>query len=214
MLSSYTKRSIKYDLLRLRARISSAFRNSKLPDSDKLHFGCGSRRVDGWLNVDVLDSEWDVDLTAKLPWVDDAFTLIVGQQVIEHLDLIQELPGLLAELKRVLSHGGVLWLACPDMKKICEAYMLDRGQKILSGRMERYPLAWYGRLPSQQIINEFFNQGGEHKNLFDFELLSFLVKQAGFSACFEESEDSFLASVPGFPSRNDNDVSIYVKCVK
>jgi hypothetical protein len=37
-------------------------RNASIPN--KLHFGCGERKVNGWLNVDLVGSEVDVDLTS------------------------------------------------------------------------------------------------------------------------------------------------------
>lgn len=214
MLSRYTRRLLKHDIVRFYARFRSKFRPRPSLVHRKLHFGCGGRHVDGWLNADVRGSDWDVDLCDRLPWPDQAFDIAIGQQVIEHLEIDEALIQLLSELHRVICPGGELWLSCPDIRKICEAYCSDKGKSILESRVKRYPPAWLERLPSQQIINEFFNQGGEHKNLFDFEFLSMLVRQAGFRECHEESEATFLKRVPDFPPRLDDDVSLYVKCVK
>lgn len=214
MLSRCTRRLLKHDILRCYVRVLSKFKYVPTLKHRKLHFGCGRRRVEGWLNVDLLDSDWNVDLCAKLPWADGVFDAVVGQQVIEHLDIEEALNGLLSELSRVMVPGGTLWLSCPDIKKICLAYSTDKGCSILESRIKRYPPAWLGRLPSQQIFNELFNQGGEHKNLFDFEFLSFLLQRAGFRDCTEESESIFLLENQGFHPRFDDDVALYVKCVK
>ncbi len=71
----------------------------------------------------------------------------------------------------------------------------------------------YG-FPSSQFMNDQFFEWGANMNLFDFELLTFVVKQAGFSECIRVSEKDFLSSFPEFSERNDDDHSLYVKAIK
>src|SRR6476646_5173860 len=92
VFSSRTVQMMQFDLLRLRARVRHPSHKPKAAaPTDRLHFGCGNRRVPGWLNVDVAGAEFDVDLAAgSLPWRDSEFAYIAAQQVIEHLELQSE----------------------------------------------------------------------------------------------------------------------------
>ena len=52
----------------------------------KLHLGCGNRRIDGFVNIDVMESD-AVDLTSdvmKLPYEENSVDLIYGCSMLEH----------------------------------------------------------------------------------------------------------------------------------
>ncbi len=205
-----TRRALKFDWARLRARLSS--NGTPQPSSRSLHLGCGGRRVPGFLNVDVRGSEWDVDLAlGRLPWDDHSFDSVVSQQVIEHLELEHELKPLLRELHRVTAPGGAVWLACPDMESICRSYLRDGGAALLADRRQRWPGFSLGGLPPQQMVNVLFHQAGEHVNLFDFGLLQFLLVDAGFRDVTRKAEAELLAAFPAFPRRDDDEFSLYVR---
>ncbi len=179
-----------------------------------LHLGCGLRRVEGFLNVDVTGSEHDIDLAGgELPWADASFDVVVSQQVIEHLEVEAELMPLLRELARVLIPGGEAWLACPDMESICRSYLQDGGRALLADRKKRWP-DFTLRLPPQHMVNVLFHQAGEHINLFDFELLSWLLRDAGFAEVKRVAESDLLARFPAFPGRDDDEFSLYVKATR
>jgi predicted SAM-dependent methyltransferase len=204
---------LRMDFYRLGARLRHQTRRWR-NTSPKLHLGCGKRHVSGWLNVDVHRSDFDVDLACGyLPWYDESFATIVSQQVIEHLELNRELLPLLRELRRVCRSDGELWLACPDMEKICGSYHQDRGVGLLRDRITRFPDFDLGGAPHQQVINVLFHQDGEHRNLYDFDLLSWALRISGFSECERKTEDDLLARFPEFTRRGDDFVSLYVRAV-
>src|SRR5947209_12131176 len=116
ILSRRTRSGLKMDWLRMRARWRLHRGRRGLPSTNKLHFGCGQRRVPGWTNVDLANSPFDVDLASPLPWPDEVFDAIASQQVIEHLDQEAEFIPLLRELHRVARPGCELWLSCPDLE--------------------------------------------------------------------------------------------------
>ena len=154
-LSGRTLRAIRFDLYRLRARVLHHRKRDVKPPSSRLHLGCGERKIAGWLNIDVSQSDFDVDLACgQLPFSDNVFDVIVSQHVIEHLELQSELIPLLHEIHRVCQPGAAVWFSCPDLEKVCQAYIEDRGKAMLNDRMIRFPGYDIGEVPSQQIINE------------------------------------------------------------
>ena len=212
VLSRRTRASLKIDWLRLRARLRHQ-RGSRqlLPPTNQLHFGCGRRAVPGWTNVDLVQSPFDLDLAALLPWQDGVFDAIASQQVIEHLDLESEFLPLLDELRRVARPGCELWLSCPDMEKVCRGYVTDGGRELLADRMTRYPVQLPDGMPSSQMINVLFHQSGEHKNLYDFPLLRWLLEQRGFIDAQQLNGTAFRERFPEFPPRRDDNVAMYVR---
>jgi predicted SAM-dependent methyltransferase len=213
VLAERTAGLARFDLVRLDARLSGPAGPVE-PAETKLHFGCGRRQVPGWLNVDVAGSSCRVDLgSGRLPWADRSFDAIVGQHVIEHLELMEEVIPLLRELGRVSRPGAEVWLSCPDMEKACRSYVERRGEDMLDDFIGRFPglVAWKDH-PSH-MINALFHQHGEHKNLFDFDLLRWACEEAGLSDCIRVEEADLLARFRGFPPRNDDFHSIYVRAI-
>lgn len=205
---------VKFDLLRARTRLFGA-KGVQTPAQTKLQLGAGRRAVEGWLNSDITGSDVDIDLAiAKLPFPDAHFTDIVSQHTIEHLEYDPQVLELFAECARVLQPGGRVWFTCPDLEKICRAYLEDRGQAIDQGLKRHTPNAHAPGFPVQNRINYYFHQGGEHRNLMDFGMLEWALARAGFSEIRHVQEADLLAAYPGFPARNDDFESIYVTAVK
>jgi predicted SAM-dependent methyltransferase len=198
-----------FDVLRLKARLRHVGQHDLTPPHAQLHLGSGSRRVAGWLNVDVAGSDYDIDFTKRLPWKTGSFSAVVSQHVIEHFELFGELLPLLSELRRVLLPGGEIWLSCPDMEKICRFYVDGRAGELVARRVNRSGYSTRGA-PAQQVINDYFHQLGEHKNLFDFEMVRWALESAGFTDVRGTDEGQLLERFPGFPSRQDELHTLYV----
>ena len=204
---------MEFDLARLKARAKHPAKGAQITAFyDQLHFGCGARRIPGWLNVDVSNSDYDVDLASDLPWRDGQFSAIVAQQVIEHLELQSELLPLLRELRRVSKTGAEIWLSCPDMGLVCQSYGDDKGQGLVDDWLTRYrgpaPVA---DMPSQHMINYLFHQSGEHRNLLDADLLTWALMNSGFAECQQVGEEQLLQRFPEFPPRRDGRYSLYMR---
>lgn len=217
VFSPRTVHAMQFDLLRLRARSKHGRSGTRSTYNSKLHFGCGTRKVDGWLNVDVSNSDEDVDLAdGRLPWDGSSFVAIVSQHTVEHLELKSELLPLMKELERVAKPDCELWLSCPDMLKICNSYIIDRGEALLADRDRRMqkPSAIDSGIPTQHYINEVFVQRGEHQNLLDFDMMQWLCSEAGFHDCRLVEEEDFLSRFPEFPRRDDDLASIYIRATK
>jgi predicted SAM-dependent methyltransferase len=86
----------------------------------RLHLGCGTRRLDGWLNADaVARTGVDLVLDVRLLHVleSETFDWIYSSHMIEHIhpDL---LPGVLTNLFRALRPGAKLTLATISLEGI------------------------------------------------------------------------------------------------
>ena len=60
------------------------------------------------------------------------------------------------------------------------------------------------------MVNEIFYQSGEHKNLFDFDLIYYVLKNIGFKNVIQIQEKDLLQKFKEFPIRNDDEQSLYV----
>lgn len=213
-LDQRTVSGLKFDLQRARTRWRN-HRQQYSPQQTKLHLGAGSRAVDGWLNCDIVGSDYDVDLaSAPLPFPDGHFTDIVSQHTIEHLEYDPQVLTLFAECHRMLQPGGKVWFSCPDLEKICSAYVKDKCATIDKGLVRHWPHAHEKDFPVQHRINFYFHQWGEHRSLLDFDMIRYALMRAGFFDVVRGDETSFLRDYPNFPSRNDDFESIYVTARK
>lgn len=212
----YTLKFLSFDFIKIKTRLETnrmvrnfLKKNKKFPS--KLHLGCGKRIIKNFLNVDLQNSEINIDLTSrKLPFPNETFEVILSQHVIEHLDLHLELEPLLKELHRVLKETGFIYLSCPCIKKICESYINDGCKTLVESRKKRFPRWSLKGYPNVQIINELFHQGIEHKNLFDYDLLSYSLRKCGFSNVKEIDEKFLLDKIYDLPRRLDEEQTLYV----
>ena len=211
--SDRTRMLVSFDFQRARARRQMP--QLVVPAVDGLHLGCGPRRVPGFLNVDVAESELDVDLaTGILPFPDATFASAVCQHVVEHLDLRTELLPLLRDVHRVLKPDAEFWVSCPDMKTACRFYVDGKIQRLVDDRIARWPGYSLGGVPPQHFLNDLFHQHGEHQNLLDVELLTWTLQQAGFVDVQQKAEVDLLGRFPAFPSRNDDLQTLLVRAFK
>jgi hypothetical protein len=101
------------------------------------------------------------------------------------------------------------------MAVVCHSYLKHRGQDLLDDRLTRAQDFSLGDdVPVQQMINECFHQKGQHKNLFDFDLLAWALQRAGFSACEHVDEQRFKQRFESFPPRHDDYMTLYVKATR
>lgn len=82
----------------------------------KLHLGCGRKKWDGFINVDLKDSDHDCDIR-QLPFDDESAEEIHAIHVCEHF-LITEIVPVLEEWRRVLKQGGLLCIELPCWDKV------------------------------------------------------------------------------------------------
>ena len=90
----------------------------------KLHLGCGTKKLEGWVNIDsVPECRPDMvhDITRPLPYADQTADELLAEDLLEHFDkYIRYL--VFYEWTRVLKVGGKIALQVPDFKTILLRY--------------------------------------------------------------------------------------------
>ena len=84
----------------------------------KLYLGAGQKRLDGYVHVDIertghIDEVWDLN-ELPWPWPDEAATIIVAEDVVEHLAI--DLVTFCNEAWRVLAPFGELFVRTPHSR--------------------------------------------------------------------------------------------------
>ena len=110
-------------------------------DPIRLHLGCGWKRLPGYINIDL----WQTDATDilcdinSLPWPDNSVKAIDSYHVVEHISH-RRVYQTLREWHRVLCSGGRLVLECPDFDQAIQEYLDGDENRLFNifGR-QRFP---------------------------------------------------------------------------
>ncbi len=153
----------------------------------KLHIGCGKNHLDGWINIDVYPAPLAMNVLWGLPFADGSVRYIFVSHMLEHLFFPRDVKPFLAHLRRVLAPGGVVRIAVPDVEQCIEAYV-NNDRTFFGNRRETWP--WWPENPTR--LEDFLAYAGagaepaylfeSHKYGYDFETLSRVLTDAGFSA--------------------------------
>jgi predicted SAM-dependent methyltransferase len=152
-------------------------------DVRKLHLGCGSNLLDGWLNSDYFPRSSRVlslDATARFPFEAGQFDYIFSEHMIEHIPYAGG-ESMLRECHRVLKPGGVLRISTPDL-----SFLLDLGRGQKSDLQQDY-IDWSTRefvagapyADEVFVINNFMRDWG-HVFIYDEKTLQRSLNHAGF----------------------------------
>jgi SAM-dependent methyltransferase len=86
----------------------------------KLNLGCGKKYLEGWINLDISDtdiykSKVRVDMTHDLdkfpyPFPDNSFDVVLLDNVLEHLEKPSRV---MEELERICKNNAVIKVVCP-----------------------------------------------------------------------------------------------------
>jgi predicted SAM-dependent methyltransferase len=135
--------------------------------SDRLHVGCGSLILPGWINVD-LESQPGVDhvldVRRGLPF--ENLRYVFAEHFLEHLTE-EEGKAFLRECRRILAPAGALRLSTPNLDWVMVTHY---------NWQERDPAT---RIEQCRILNRAFHGWG-HQFLYNDTLLERALRDAGF----------------------------------
>lgn len=101
----------------------------------KLHLGCASKHIDGFVNVDVRDLD-GVDVIDNIitleKFENDSADLIYVSHVLEHTGRL-EYMSVLKRWYDILKVGGVLRIAVPDFEQVVNHYVIHKDLRALRG---------------------------------------------------------------------------------
>ena len=150
---------------------------------DMIHLGCGPIHLKSteevkWLNVDIeAKHKPDVcmDYLTIENYVDKEYAdAIYSVHSIEHLSYPEGVVKFFTVAIEVLKTGGTLRLVVPDLRKIALLYVNGNDLKCVYDG----PFFYNIDCPAERF--QFFAREWEHTILFDEQLLTMLMKAAGF----------------------------------
>jgi len=148
-----------------------------------LNIGCGAKYIEGMINIDgniFRKKDIWLDITLGLPFPENTIQGIYASHVIEHFEA-DHVRKLFSEFYRVLNHTGALRLIVPSLEYAIQAYQ--------QGNVSQLP-EWPDSYNSPGgRFNNFMLCRNQHLTMFDFSFLEELLKAAGFSKVFRESQN-------------------------
>jgi len=182
------------------------FNQSELWNKDKLHLGCGSNLLEGWVNLDLDESPGVVshDLTKNFPIESCSISFIYSEHFIEHITR-QDALSLLQECHRVLKPNGVLRCSTPNLSKLVDEY--------LKGKVTEWLDVGWSPSTTCQMLNEGLRLWG-HQFVYDLTEMKILLQEAGFeSISVAPWKQSLYAELNGLESRPFHD-EIIIEAIK
>lgn len=184
----------------------------------KLQLGSGANHLPGWLNTDSDIGPTNnayLNIIEAFPFPDKTFNYIFCEHTIEHISFNQA-GVMLAECRRVLSPGGKIRLATPNLAVYVklyaggdEAIVNESTTEIFNSWILRgfYEAKNYRPLSDEPsalfVINDLF-RNYEHKFIYDFGTLAELLKHTGFGNICECSAGVSLdENLNGLETHND-----------
>jgi len=113
----------------------------------KLNLGCGDKKKDGYLNVDICGTP---DLLCDLssfpwPWADNSADEVFSERFLEH---VEDYAKTMLEIHRILKPGGTIWFKVPHFRSPMVAWHLHHYQfSTFSPELlcESRPYQWGGK---------------------------------------------------------------------
>jgi SAM-dependent methyltransferase len=90
-----------------------------------LNLGCGHRFHPAWENADIAPQSpavRRVDVATGIPFPDRHFDVVYHSHMIEHIR-VGDVQRFLRECWRVLTPGGIIRIATPDLERLCAVYL-------------------------------------------------------------------------------------------
>lgn len=179
----------------------------------RLNLGCGSRKIDGFVHVDLADYphiDYKCDIKNLTMFENDSVDLIYCSHALQYFDRLDAYVAL-TEWHRVLKVDGILRLAVPDFEAIVKVYLkyCDLEYRGILG-----PL--YGKM---RVGNKVIY----HKTVYDFDSLRKLLELVGFrkvkrydwrETVHKDYDDQSQAYIPHLDKEKGLLISLNIEAVK
>ncbi|MGN9908694.1 class I SAM-dependent methyltransferase [Phytohabitans sp. LJ34] len=172
-------------------------------DDLRLALGSGSTVPDGWYGLDLRRRGPRVrraDLLLGIPAATGTVAAVLAEHFFEHLYL-DDVPGMLAECRRVLRAGGVIRVVSPDARQV--ARLLQLGPAAESDPMvvaDSVVHRWNDDgFRWARYINRMSHQWGQHRSLLTPDMVIRMLSAAGFDGIEALPADKtryFMGCVP------------------
>jgi len=149
----------------------------------KLHLGCGSHVLPGWLNTDwnSSNSVAYLDFTKRFPFNNDTFDYAFTEHGIEHIPYTLG-QRMLREVFRVLKPGGKIRVVTPDfafLEALHQAEKSDVQKAYITWASEQFLGGSAPPAAEMHVINNFVRNWG-HLFIYDQRSLSSALETTGF----------------------------------
>jgi len=137
----------------------------------KLHVGCGTNKLEGWVNIDGVKSchpDLVHDLSMPLPYGDLSADELKAEGVLEHLDKYLRYC-VFADWSRVLKVGGTIHIGVPDFKKLLS--------RIVKFNFDDFVDTFFGENMWESEI--YIGHFGNHKWGYSQRSLTEFIRQFG-----------------------------------
>jgi predicted SAM-dependent methyltransferase len=147
----------------------------RLPPGSRLHVGCGSVRLDGWVNVDRFPSpaaDFVYDVRYGMPLRELSY--VYAEHFIEHLGYLDAMK-FLRDCRGALGVNGVLRLSTPNLDWVY--------------RTQYHPGEWKADAEAVRDcfwMNKAFRAWG-HQFLYNMQTLRSALREAGFATIVARS---------------------------
>jgi predicted SAM-dependent methyltransferase len=175
-------------------------------EAPRLHLGCGTRLLDGWLNSDFSPRSTAairLDATKQLPFDAATFDYVYSEHMIEHLRR-PDAERLLGEINRVLRPGGRVRISTPDLDRLialfrpAEQHTEDERRYIDLIATKSVTDIDPATATAVHVLNNNMRDWG-HQFLFDFNTLRDAMTAAGLMSIerfeLQDSDDPMLAGL-------------------
>lgn len=168
----------------------------------KHQIGCGSHRLEGWLNSDLKLRAGDIihlDATAPFPFDDCAFDYVFSEHIIEHVTYSEGLD-MLSECYRTLKPEGKIRVATPDLLFLIQLYQPAKSelqQDYIHWAVDVF-IKSATAYEDTFVINNFVRDWG-HMFIYDEKVLRAALEGVGFvdvvRCALNQSEDTELSGL-------------------